>query len=110
MSNNTNMNVSSLSTEPVYVSFRIENPVTGEEDLSAATVRIALVKFNPVEADWLTGAIEASTWVAPDGETYYVASATVVGSALQLGVVQVWIEITHNAYTYVQRTGSATVY
>jgi len=107
---NANYKISDLSTEPVYVSFRIENPVLGAEDLSAATVEIAVSRATPKAADWLAATVEPGTWVAPDGETYYVATTTIDGSLLARSTHQIYLRVQHNGFTFVQRAGSVEVY
>lgn len=107
---NANLRLSTLSVEPLYVSFRAENPVTGPFDFSTATADIAVVRQNPTSSDWLSATVEADTYRAPDGERYYVAAATVDGSTLSPGEYQIYLRVSEGPHTFVQRAGSVQVY
>lgn len=107
---NTNLRLSTLSTEPLYVSFRAENPITGPFDFSTSTADIAVVRQQPASSDWLAATVEGSTYRAPDGEQYYVATAVVAGSDLSPGEYQIFLRIQDGTHTFVQRAGSVQVY
>ena len=73
-------------------------------------MEIALSRGTPKAADWLAATIEPSTWEAPDGEDYYVATSTVSGSNYARGTHQIYLRATIDGLTFVQRAGSAEIY
>lgn len=103
--------ISRLSNEPIWAPVRIEHPTTGTIDLSAATMRVAVVRDeDPVAADWNVASVEAGTWTGPDGEIYYVARYEVPALSLSAATHNVWVEVTVGGLTYVDRSGPIRVY
>jgi hypothetical protein len=103
--------ISSLSAQPIYIPVRVSNPITGDVDLSGATVRVAVVSNEPVATDWSAAdSISAGTWVAPDGDAYYIITETIAANTLSKGTKQVWAEVLISGNTFVVRSGPLSVY
>lgn len=107
---NANLRISTLSVEPLYVSFRAENPITGSFDFSTSLADIALTLDQPVDTDWLVAVVEDGTWRAADGENYHVATTVVSGSSYNQGTYQIFLRIDDGTHTFVQRAGSVELY
>lgn len=102
--------VSRLSNEPIWAPVRVGTLGTTDVDISAATMRVAIVKEDPVAADWLAATVEAATWTGQDGETYYVCRYETVASAHPAGNFSLWVEVVSGGLTYVHRVGPVTIY
>jgi len=88
----------------------VETLGAADVDISAATVSVAIVKEDPVTADWLSATLEAATWTGQDGETYYVVRYDTVAEAYPAGNFSLWVKVISGGLTYVHRVGPITIY
>jgi hypothetical protein len=102
--------ISRLSNEPLWAPIRVETLGSTDVALTSATVKVAIVKKDPVTADWLTASLEASTWTGQDGETYYVVRYNTVAGAFPAGNYQLWVQAVDGGLTYVHLVGPVTIY
>ena len=111
--------ISRLSGGPVWASFRISNPVSGDVNLLEAQddgmggtipapVDIAIVRREPADSDWVVASFESDPMI-DCGQTYYVARREVVADSLSTGTYQVWVRVVHTA-TEVFRVDDLDVY
>ena len=116
--------VSRLSRQPIYVPFRMEDPILGPINLLGVSSAIAITQFDPRPTDFAPATqillpdaeplprtpTAADTWTAPDGEEYYIFARDIVPNEVAAGTYHVWIRVEIEEDKHIVRAGRIEVY